>query len=193
MAYITLSDLKAYGDWPSSDDDALLSDCITRAQQAIETYTGRKFESSSDDEATRYFDSVEDVDGYEIWLDDDLLEVVSITVGTDTIPSSDYVPMPRNRKPYYALKLKSTSSYDWSDYDDDSEDNIVIAAQWAYSSDAPADIVQACLRLAKYFYHSANSTQEADRTIVLDGVTISPTNLPSDVVTLLLPYRKVVI
>jgi len=189
MAYITEAQLEAYGDWASTD--ALLGDVITRAQQIIDMYTGRTFECTSDDEAVRYFDSIEDVEGYTLWLDKDLNTVGSITVNGDVIPSSDYVTMPRNEKPYYALKLRSTSSYDWSDYDDDPMDNIVVTAQWAYSSDAPADIQQACLRLAKYLYDQRSASVEIDRPLLTDdGVTIMPMKLPGDVVDILNHYRR---
>ena len=194
MAYITLAELKAYGDWPSSDDDALLESCITRAQQAIETYTGRAFESSSDDVAARYYSSADEyIDGYTMYLDDDLLAVESITIGSDTVPSSDYVTVPRNDAPYYALTLRECCPYEWGDYDDDPIDNITITANWAYSLAAPADVKQATLRLCKYFYHSANASQDADRTIVMDGVTISPTSMPKDVISLLARYMRIVI
>ena len=192
MAYITEAQLTAYGDWASTD--VLLGDLITRAQQIIDSYTGRTFECTSDDEAARYFNSIDDVEGYTLWLDEDLNTVASITVGTDTIPSSDYVTMPRNEKPYYALKLRSTSSYDWSDYDDDPMDNIVVTAQWAYSSDAPADIQHACLRLTKWLYDQRSASVEIDRPLLTaDGVTIMPMKLPGDVIDILNRYKRLVV
>jgi len=191
MAYIALADVKTYGDWASSDDDTLLGALITRAQQTIDTFTGRTFECTSDDSAAHYLNSVDDVDGRYLYVGDDLNTIDSITVGTDTIPSTDYAYQPRNVKPIYRLRMLSHSPYAWSDYATDPDDNIVITGQWAYSSSAPVDIQHACLRLVKWMYNQRTSGADVDRP-VLDptGVMIMPMDLPADVFKLLMPYRK---
>ena len=67
MAYCSLAQLKAYVGATDSDDDALLTDCITRAEAVIDRATKRTFEASAD--STRTFDAVYDVAGRTLYLD----------------------------------------------------------------------------------------------------------------------------
>ena len=83
MAYTDVSTLKQYLGITGNTDDALLSSLITRAQAAIDTYTGRTFEASAD--TTKYFDCLPPyVHGYELtWttLGLDLCQITSVTNG----------------------------------------------------------------------------------------------------------------
>jgi hypothetical protein len=195
MAYITSSDVKQYGGIPTTDtvDDGELTLLIARAQKYIEEYTGRVFEVGSDSEATRYYTASVDVARNTLWLDKDLNTVASIVAGTDTIASTNYVTEPRNDSPYFAITLKAESSAEWTDAtsDGDYENAIAVTAQWAYSSDAPADIKHAAIRLVKWYYKQGRVTDEtADRPIVLEsGATVLPSQIPSDVTEILNRYR----
>ncbi len=197
MAYIGSSDLKAWGGVPDTDvsDDAELALIIARAQKYVETYTGRVFECDSDGETTRYYTAALDVSQNTLWLDKDFNTVSStgIIAGTDTLTSTDYVLEPRNDTPAYAITLTAQTDLDWGNpsSDDDYENAISVDAQWAYSSDAPADIQQAMLRLVKWYYKQGRVTDEtADRAIVLEsGATVLPSQIPSDVTEILDRYR----
>lgn len=193
--YITSSDVKQFGGIPTTDtvDDSELTLIIARAQKYIEEYTGRVFECDSDGEATRYYTASIDVSRNTLWLDKDLNTVASIVAGTDTLASTDYVTEPRNDKPFFAITLTDQSDEDWGNpsSDNDYENAIAVTAQWAYSSDAPADIKHAAIRLVKWYYKQGRITDEtADRPIVLEsGATVLPSQIPSDVTEILNRYR----
>jgi hypothetical protein len=195
MAYIASSDIKAWGGVPDTDtvDDAELTLIIARAQAYVDEYCGRTFEVTSDAEATRNFTQKIDVEGPTLWLDQDLNTVVSITVGSDTISSSNYVTEPRTDSPFYGITMKAESPQDWSTptSDGDYENAIQVSAQWAYSSAAPADIQMAMLRLSKWYYNQGRLTDEtANRPIVLEsGATVLPGTIPSDILEILDRFR----
>jgi hypothetical protein len=192
MAYATVSDLKSYLGITSSGDDGLLSDCLERAQTLIETATNRLFEAAEDTE--RYFDAVADVVGAVLYLDEDLAAIASITNGDSAatvITSAEYVPEPRNQTPYYAIRLMNSAGLSW-DYVDDPENAITVNGKWAYSESAPADIVQATVRLAAFLYRQKESNADVDRTVQLpDGSMVLPSGLPRDVLAIISRYRKV--
>ena len=196
MAYVATSDVKQYGGIPDSDsvDDAELTLIIARVSSFIDNYTGRTFECTSDNEATRYFTYKDDVEGQTLYLDKDLNTVASIVAGTYTIASSDYVTEPRTDKPFYGITLKAESPRVWtnSTSDGDYESAIQVNAQWAYSSTAPPDIQHACIRLTKWAFKQGRITDEtADRPIVLEsGATVLPTSIPHDVRDILEHYRR---
>jgi hypothetical protein len=193
MAYATLAQLRAYLKLGATEtaDDALLTDLLARAQQAIDTFCARTFEASAD--TTRYCDADRDVDGYRLVLDADLCAITSVVNGNgETIAATDYVTEPRNRTPYYAITLKASKGNVW-EYDSDPENAIAITGKWAYATTAPADITHACIRLAAFIYRQKDSQNDVDRPLITgDGVTILPSALPRDVQQLLSPYRRVV-
>ena len=188
MAYIASSDVKAWGGVPDSDtvDDAELTLIIARAQKFVDEYTGRVFECSTDVLSTRYY-TTEDVEGSILWLDKDLNTIGTdgITAGTDALASTDYTVMPRNESPYYGIKLTDNTPEIWGNTtsDGDYEDAIQVHGQWAYSSEAPADIQHSMLRLTKYYYNQGRLTDEtANRPIVLEsGATVLPGQIPIDI------------
>jgi hypothetical protein len=187
MAYATLSQLKNYlrgagDDVPDTHDD-ILNSSLSRSQDIIERNpplgTGRVFEASSD--TTRYFDAEYDTHGLDLLFPQyDLATVTTVTVNGDTLSSSDYITIPRNRTPYYGIRIKRNSGEDWS-WEDDPEDAIAVTGKWAYSTSAPDAVVHLTLRLAAYLYRQREFSQETDRPIIADGVTILPSQLPNDI------------
>jgi hypothetical protein len=188
--YATLTQLKAYVGATDTADDVLLADCILRAQTWMERFTKRRFECPAD--STRTFDGIHDVCGRELWLDTDLCAITSITNGDATsITPAQVVSEPRNTTPYYALTLKASSGLAWT-YTTDPEDAIEVTGRWAYSITPPADIEQACVRLAAWLYRQKDSSADIDRPMVsADGATLLPTRIPSDVEAILRSYVRV--
>ena len=185
MAYTTLADLKAYLDISVTTDDTLLTAIIPRAQAIIDAHTGRTFEAST---TTKYF-HLEDIEGQELWLGSyDLLTVTTLTNGNGTIiDAANYRLEPRNFTPKFLIKLDS--AYSWEFTDGDSE--ISVAGTWGYTTAAPSDIVQACIRLAAFIYRQKGSNSDLDRPLVTgDGVTIMPSALPQDVMKMIDHYRR---
>lgn len=195
MSYCALADLKIYqGISALTTDDVLLQKLIDAAQSAIDTHCNRTFEASAD--STRYFDALRDVDQDDyltLYLDRDLCAITSVTNGDGTaITSTKYVTEPRNYSPWYALKLKPNSGIAWT-YTTDPENAIVIVGRWAWSTSAPAAIVQACTRLAVWLYKQKDNSADnsADRPIMSSsGTVLLPSRLPTDVTDLIAPFKR---
>lgn len=191
MAYATVVQLKEYLDISTNTDDNLLQSILVRAQAWIDQYTHRTFEASAN--TSRTFDTERDVDGQVLYLDEDLASINSITNGDgDVLTTSEYTTEPRNRTPYYAIRLLASSNLAWeySSSTDDPENAITISGKWAWSTSAPADIVAATLRLAAYLYRQRDNAADLDRTIIAGSATVLPPQMPRDVELALLPYRK---
>ena len=193
MAYCTVTQVKAYIDpdgQMGSGDDSLLSDLIDRAQKYIETATGRVFEVSAASE--RYFDALQDVDGRVLYLDYDLAAITSVTNGDgNTVSSNDYVTEPRNSTPYYALRLKTSTTTYWT-YNDTPENAITVNGHWGYSQSPPADITQACIRLAAAMYRGRDVAGDAldGATVSAEGIVIRPGAIPRYVSAVIRQYRR---
>lgn len=192
MAYTTPQAVRAYLGIDGSTDDALIEDMITRAQTAIETYTDRVFESSS--QTTHYFEVGKDTDGDYLYFDDDLAAINTVKTNADygsgysLTENTDYITMPRNDTPYYGLKMLGSSAYYWQ-YTDDPEMGIEVNGNWAYSTSPPADIVHACIRLVGYYYRQKDS-QVFDVTAIPEaGVIQTPVGIPADVRKTLDQYK----
>lgn len=186
--YATVAQLKTYLGLSGSGEDSLLGDLLDRATTAIEQYTRRVFEAASD--TTRYFDAVDDVEDRRLWFDREICQITTVTNGdSTTVSSDDYVTEPRNDAPYYALTLKSGSTVTWT-YSDDAENAISVTGRWAYSTEPPADIVHATVRLAGFFYKQKDA-QVFETTAQPDmGMITVPQSIPRDVRAILFPYRR---
>lgn len=192
MAYADLeTDLKPYLKITRPDDDDLLQRLLDAATDAINKHTDRVFEAAAD--TIRYVDyDDEHVDGRTLYPDYDLAQIALVVNGNGvTVDPSEYVTVPRHETPFYALRLKASAAIVW-EFEDDTEDAIAITGRWAYSVEPPAEIVQACIRLAAWMYRQKDDSKgEADRPIVGGfGVVIMPTRLPKDVLEMLLDYRR---
>ena len=192
MTYCTVSDVKDYLDIEGADDDALLNDLIERALKAIDSHTRRTFEDPGAD-VTRNFTVGEDSQGLDLLFDDDIYSITTVKTDADgtprTITSGNYITMPRNKTPYYGIKILGSSNEYW-DYTDDPEGGIEIAGRWAYSESAPDDIVQACARWAAFLYRQRDAQVWITTAIPDAGVIQIPAGIPTDVKLLLEPYVR---
>jgi hypothetical protein len=192
MVYCTNTLVKTYLGVSGSGDDTLITTLIARAQAAIDRHTNRTFEAAAD--TTRKFTVGDDTDGLDLYLDEDLCAITTVTTDADGDADAltvnvDYVTVPRNTTPYYALKILGGSSYSWT-YTDEPENGITVLGRWAWSTAAPDDIVHACVRLAAYYYQQKDA-QVFDTVAVPDaGVITIPQGIPADVKLILAPYRK---
>lgn len=193
MPYCTIDDVKNYLGISGDGDNELLGFLISRAQKAIESKTDRIFEDPGAD-ATRYFTVGVDTDGLALYFDQDIYKITTVKSNADnasptTIASTDYITMPRNRKPYYGIKILTSSNEHW-EYTDDPENGIQIIGRWAYSESPPDDIVQACVRFAAYLYRQKDA-QVFDVTAIPEaGVITIPQGIPADVKLLIDPYIR---
>jgi hypothetical protein len=132
--YATLANLK---DWLTtrggqqsydSADDSMIEQVIEAASRYIDSETGRTFYPRVE---TRYYDLP---DGREIWLDDDLLTVTTLTNGDGTVLTTTYYYLyPKNRSPKWKIVMKESSTYSWS-YDGygNTEGVITVVGTWGY-------------------------------------------------------------
>ena len=113
-------------------DDTLMRDVIRGVSAEIEQIAHRNFVPKIE---TRYFDYLRDVDGASFWLDADLLAVTTLTNGDgNTIASNKYVFEPRNRTPYFGLRLLTSGGVWWA-YNQDTENAVSINGVWGYHTD----------------------------------------------------------
>lgn len=192
MAYCSIDDVKLYLTITADDDDALLQSLVDAAQKLIDTYCKRTFEATAD--TTRTFDAKYDIDdeGLMLWLDHDLVAITSVTNGDGTtVTGSQYVTEPRNHRPIYGLKLKEGGDVVWT-YSTTPENAISIVGRWAYSTAAPADVKQACIRLAAFLYRQKDNSGDVTTEVIQTGMgtAIAPSSMPRDVRYALNPYIR---
>lgn len=194
MAYATKAQVKEYLGvlaGTTSEDD-LLDSIIGRVQAFINSYTGRLFEAAED--TTRKFDAKRDTSDNRLLLqfDHDLVSITSIMNGNGiAVNVGEYVLLPTNYTPKYAIRLKSSANKYWT-YEDDPEEAITIVGRWCYSLTAPLDVEQAAVRLVSYIYRQKDNAGEFDRTILAGNSTLLPTQIPRDVLEYLQPYIRYV-
>ena len=109
-------------------DDSVLNSLINSVSRFIDDKTRRTFYPRIE---ARKFDTPAD---NELWVDDDLLEVISVTnADAATIAPTEYNLLPANAYPKYAIRLRqSTNEYWKTENDGDSEQVITINAIWAF-------------------------------------------------------------
>lgn len=148
-AHATLADYKSWITARGSDtsldasDDVVMESILKGVSRYIEQQSGRHFTPYIE---TRYFDTPTEDDVRALCLDEDLLEVISITNGDGTtVPSTEYIllnaSLKRNSTPYRYIRIKDTSTYYWTlDTAGDSHSVIAVSGFWGhhnrYSTDA---------------------------------------------------------
>lgn len=138
-SYATLAEFKNY--WLSrggenvvdARDDAVIEGLLKSASRFVDSKTGRHFVPYV---ATRYYNipDPESIDPRILYLDDDLLEALTITNGDGTvIPSTDYTLKPKNSSPHVAIRIMDGSTYYWaSDSAGNVHDVIEVTGIWGY-------------------------------------------------------------
>jgi hypothetical protein len=133
-SYATLTDYKGTQSIDTIDalDDILIEQILESASQIINEMTGHTFYPRIE---TRYFsvpESWEDAD--ELDLDDDLLEVITLTNGDATlVAAGNYNLLPRNESPRRAIRLKESANIIWrTDSSSNSEYVIAVNGVWGY-------------------------------------------------------------
>lgn len=129
-SYATLAEFKAWKEITNSDAtrDGVVNDILESASRYIDSASMRTFFPRIE---TRYYDVPA---GRELCLDDDLLEVLTITNGDNaSLPSTEYNLLPKNLTPHYAIKITPTSTYYWT-VDTTSGNELVIDINgiWGY-------------------------------------------------------------
>lgn len=192
--YCTLNEFKSYQRVTTADatDDGVIEDLVEAASRYIDRYCVRKFYTST--ATSRYFNIP---DGRLLWLDADLLSIDALGfVNGDgsTIASTEYTLLPYNETPYYAIRLKDSSSTTWeTDSEGSAEKVLTITGTWGYASAVPDDIKGACLMIAEGLYKRRfGENTSGTTTITGAGVVITPADIPVTARAMLDPYRRLV-
>lgn len=184
--YSSLESLKVYLGIETSADDALLGDLIGRASAVVDALCNRTFRA--DEDHTRGFDALTEVDGRTLWLDADLCALTSLVNGDGvSIALGDLLLWPRTGPPWSEIRLRRAADAAWT-YTESPENAIQVTGRWAYSVEPPADIVQATVRLAAWLYRQKDVGYEPARP-TFAGISYTA-DLPADVLALLAPYRR---
>jgi uncharacterized phiE125 gp8 family phage protein len=189
MAYATSTQVKAYLGLTTSTDDTLIGTLLSAAQTMIERATGRVFEAS---DTTRYF-YLDDLDRYSgvLWFTGDLCTLTSVTNGDGTsVTVSDVQTLPVNSTPWYGLRINPAVGTFTSGHT--TAERIAITGKWSYSASAPADIVQATIRMTAFLYRARENGGDTDRTVFAGNATLSPQALPVDVQAVVRAYAMAV-
>jgi hypothetical protein len=192
--YATLAEFKAYAVPDGAADladDAVIEDIIEAASRYIDGRTGRTFYSRTNE--ARKFNTPE---GRELWLDDDLQAITTLTNGDgSTIAASAYVLLPNNYSPKYAIKLREGNTIVWEEAlaDNSPEQAITVLGTWGFSSTAPDDIKTACIMIADAFYRRRfGENVSGVAQVTAAGVVISPIDVPASAAAILRPYMRIV-
>lgn len=132
--YATLAEYKAYSvaraqtATTDATDDGVIVDLLEAASRYLDDKTGRQFYPSIE---TRLYDIPGDS---ELWLDGDLLSVITLTNGDATvITTTNYKLNNPNFTPYHAIELKDISTVEWETNSSDSSQQVIsVAAWWGY-------------------------------------------------------------
>jgi hypothetical protein len=132
-SYLTLAEYKrgaGIDDSTDSDatDDLFIESLLEEASRFIDDETCRTFYPRVE---THYLDTP---DCRELWLDDDLLEIIDVTNGDDSsLDDSSYFLIPRNATPYYAIRIIATADETFElDSTGNAEGVIEVEGIWGY-------------------------------------------------------------
>jgi len=178
--YITLEALKAFGGFEDDDENEKLSAMIESATTIIENYTDRIFEINS--ETTQDFSRVAGVtsrfSGNSLYFYTELAEAASAITDSPTV-----IYLPEDGPPYYSLYLTDGA---WA------YPTVTVTGYWGYSKTVSPAIEIACLRLSKWLYEMGEGGG-SEAIFTPEGQVLLPQGLPQDVITILKPYKKVVV
>ena len=181
MGYTTLEAVKNYGDFEDDTADEVLNALMGSAKEIIDNFTGRVFDVSESTERyfTRYRGIPDRFEGNKLHLDMDLAEEASHITDTPTV-----VYLPENDPPYHSIVITDGA---WH------SEEVIINGYWGYSKVAPPAIELACIKLVKWLYDQRDSTSGSAVIVTPEGQVLLPQGLPSEIVLMLKPYRKVVV
>jgi hypothetical protein len=168
--YCTVADFKAFITPPGQTlpvalaDDLFIEDVIERASRRLDNLLGMGRVLYPYVKAYK----ADIPDGRELWIDEDLLEIISFTNGDATsIAGTEYLTRPYNRTPYYALVLKGSTTVTWElDSNGDYEKVITVTGIFGYHQDyARAWTVAGTLGAAQSSTTSLSFTLTAGHTL----------------------------
>lgn len=189
--YITLAEFLAEALPKAGTDetnDTVIENIIEESSRFIDTETLRFFYAKTD---TLEFDVPSE---RQLRLKADLISVTTLTNGDGTaISASDFILLPSNATPKYAIKLKQSSSVFWtSDSDGNTEQVITVLGSWGWSATVDPAIRRACMDIAVRTYRRryGNAQQQGQVTVTAAGVIITPQDVPQQARRTINAFRR---
>lgn len=198
--YCTLQEVKDELRVESFDsvDDTVLERIIEDVSRRIDGHCARQFFVSGS--AARYYSVPED-GARELWLDDDLYGLTSITNGDGAaVASGQYYLWPRNAAAKAVIILAEAGSTAWEpDASGNTEAVITVSGSWGYVDRAGTDaravrIVGATRRAAVLWavdeYKNRFGAASQVTTVTAARALLSQDGVPAAVANILEPYRR---
>lgn len=125
-------------------DDAVIDQIIEQTSRLIDYVTGRKFYPQY---KTNVYDipSLNDFERDTLYLNDTLLSLTSLANGDGTtISAPNYILKDAGKTPYWAIKLRDTSTVTWQSNASGSAEQVLgVAGVWGWHKNYPYAWVQA--------------------------------------------------
>lgn len=185
-AYCTLADAKNWARITTTDanDDSVLEVLINSASRYIDREAQRHFYTGTE---TRLYDVPL---GTELMLDADLQSVTTLTNGDGSI-ITDYILLPANDTPKYAIRIKPSTSVTWKGATNGNTlQCISVLGSWGLS--CPAEIVEACLMIFKAAYNRRfGENMSSITTITAGGLVVTPEDVPAKALQMIYNQRRI--
>lgn len=166
--------------------DALLQECLDRAEGVIDAHTRRAFVGTA---GTRYFNRYEAQRVREngFYLQEDLHTLTQLVLGDgQNVPIGSVWLEPREGPPYRMVRLRSAFVFTWN-----TDQDMVMVGTWGVGTVAPPDIQHATVRQAMYEFRSKD---QGGATEVVGNETFGqqtmPRGMPRDVYDILQKWRS---
>jgi len=189
MAYPLFHDVKYYLGIERNEDDYVLATFVEQSIKMFESLTGRIFAVSNPTSKTFVAGSRDFFTNKKLFFFDDICRIDSLTIGGESVSSTNF-RLP-NETPYPFLELKASSPLFFQNYSvsvDPTE--IVVNGLWGYSTECPADVFSAIIRLSAWKYHQKDTGADYDRPVIFQDKIATPIGVPNDVMDVVLLYRK---
>jgi len=183
MRYTTVAAAQLFGDFIDEEEDLLLNALILSASKIIDRYCRRVFAAADETirtfrRSTRWDDPM---DGPLLMVDEDLAEAASLIQNPDDLTWAPTVTYRlENNPPFWGIVLDEGT---WPQV-------VNITGYWVFSKTPPPDIEFACLRLVKWLYDLKDTTKGSIPVVTPDGKVLLPEGLPSDIRSILNPYKR---
>lgn len=181
MRYTTVAAFDSYGEFDGDLDEGEADAFILAASSIITQHTQRVFQI--DDETEQDFTKVRGVPGESRFSGQTLYFYGELAAsGAAITDNPTVIYLPEDGPPYYGCHITDGA---WA------YPTVTIYGWWGYSKTPPPDIEMACLMLCKWLYDGKDTAQGTAVVVTPEGQVLLPQGLPSDVVKMLAPYRKV--
>lgn len=177
----TLSNCKSYLNLTTNDDDEFIKQLIKYATSTIEGYCGRKFESQE------YVEEIHIAKNKIFTSNYPITEVSEILLDGNKIDNYKIISS------YIVLNNKQMTMTGGYSYPDKNEQTAIITYTAGYETfDLPPELTFAATKLTAFYYKEAREDRLGITSEKLDVMSTNfITDIPTTIIDLIKPYRKV--